>query len=78
MIASPPVQPIFSITSGTGSVITMWEEATVSRLRSGPPAALAAGPIASTPRGARTRAPVATVASTPSAASRKRRTGEDS
>ena len=34
MIASPPVQPSASITSGTGSVSTMWLEETVRRLRS--------------------------------------------
>ena len=34
---SPPVQPISSNRSGTGSVRTMWEEATVRRLRSGAP-----------------------------------------
>ena len=32
---SPPVQPSSSRTSGTGSVITMWLEVTVSRRRSG-------------------------------------------
>ena len=30
---SPPVQPSSSSTSGTGSVITMWLEVSVSRLR---------------------------------------------
>ncbi len=78
VMASPPVQPIFSSTSGTGSVIRMWEEATVSRPRNGAPRPFAAPPIARTPRGARTRAPVAVVASTPSGASRKRATGVDS
>ena len=44
---SPPVQPSSSSTSGTGSVITMWLEVTVSRRRSGRwPAS--AGPAAST------------------------------
>ena len=47
---SPPVQPIASSTSGTGSVITMWLEVTVRRRRSGrcaarrPPAARTAAP----------------------------------
>ena len=47
---SPPVQPISSSTSGTGSVMTMWLEVTVSERRSGrnrssdPPAARIAAP----------------------------------
>ena len=45
---SPPVQPISSSSSGTGSVSTMWEEAIESRPRSGPRRPLAAPPIAST------------------------------
>ena len=40
---SPPVQPTSSSSSGTGSVRTMWEEATESRLCSGPPARLGGG-----------------------------------
>ena len=55
--------------SGTGSVRTMWEEATVSRPRSGPRRPLAAAPIASTARSARTRRR-SVRASTPSAPSR--------
>ena len=47
MIASPPVQPSSSMTSGTGSVSTMWLDATVSRERSGANAA-SAPPAAST------------------------------
>ena len=74
---SPLVQPISSSTSGTGSVRTMWEEATVRRPRSGPRRPLAALPIASTPRAARTEPP-AVRASTPSPLSRNERTGEDS
>src|ERR671914_586585 len=60
---SPPVQPISSITSGTGSVSTMWEEVTVSRVRSSR-RARAAAPIATTAAPARTRPP-AVSASTP-------------
>ena len=41
---SPPVQPISSSRSGTGSVRTMWEEVTVSALRSGAPRRLGGGP----------------------------------
>ena len=52
---SPPLQPSSSRTSGTGSVITMWLEVTVSRWRSGRwPAS--AGPHARTTEPARTRA----------------------
>ena len=52
---SPPVQPSSSSTSGTGSVITMWLEVTVSRRRSGRWPASAA-PVASTAAG-RARGP---------------------
>ena len=69
---SPPVQPISSSRSGTGSVRTMWEEATVRRPRSGPRRPLAAAPIASTRARRRGRAPPSVRASTPPAASRKR------
>ena len=55
---SPPVQPISSSTSGTGSVITMWLEVTVSRRRSGRLAGAAPAPVASTAAPARTRPPV--------------------
>ena len=75
---SPPVQPIRSITSGTGSVRTMWEEATVSRLRSGPRPAL--GGAADREHGAR-GADRAAVGASPRPRRRPRgseRTGEDS
>jgi hypothetical protein len=50
---SPPVQPMSSSTSGTGSVRTMWEEVTDSRDRSGA-IERAAGPTARTAAPART------------------------
>ncbi len=49
---SPPVQPSSSITSGTGSVMTMCDEVTVSRERSAR-TLRAPGPIASTAEPAR-------------------------
>ena len=77
MIASPPVQPICSSTSGTGSVRTMWEEATVSWPRRGPRRPFAALPIATTARSART-APPSVRAITPPGSERSERTAEDS
>ena len=76
---SPPVQPISSSRSGTGSVRTMWEEATVRLLRSGARGAFAAAPTASTAAPART-APPAVRASTPSGRVKRTRsvTGERS
>ncbi len=74
---SPPVQPTSSSSSGTGSVRTMWEEATVSRLRIGPCGAVAADPTASTAVDART-VPAAVCASTPSDNPASRITGEPS
>ena len=74
---SPPVQPISSSTSGTGSVISMWLEVTVSRSRKGEPAEARAPPIASTAAGAIT-VPEGVTASTPPAVSRSRCTGERS
>ena len=66
MIASPPVQPSASITSGTGSVSTMWLEDTVRRLRSRlicPEAAL----TATTAAPARTRPPGVSATTAPGA-----------
>ena len=66
MIASPPVQPSASITSGTGSVSTMWLEETVRRLRSRcscPEAAL----TATTAVAARTRPPAVSATMAPGA-----------
>src|SRR6201747_2307069 len=77
MMHSPSVQPISSSSPGTGSVTTMWEEATLSRSRSGPSQLLAAAPIASTAEPART-VPAAVRATTPPPASRSESTGEDS
>ena len=53
---SPPVQPISSSRSGTGSVSTMWLEVTVRRPRTGEPAAPLADPRASTHAPERIRA----------------------
>ena len=82
MIASPPVQPSASITSGTGSVSTMWLEETVRRLRSRcsrPEAAL----TATTAVAARTRPPAVSATMAPGASgcarsARSARTGEPS
>ena len=65
---SPPVQPTSSSSSGTGSVRTMWEEAIVSRPRSGPRGAFAAPPIASTAAPARTMPPSVRASTPPGAA----------
>ena len=63
---SPPVQPISSSTSGTGSVITMWLEVSVSRRRSGG-SRPAHGPAASTAAPARTRPPAVSTSTPPGA-----------
>ena len=70
---SPPVQPISSSRSGTGSVTSMWVEVTASRLRSGPNPA-AAALIATTAVGAITRPPVSVSTTTsPDPPARRRR-----
>ena len=74
---SPPVQPISSSSAGTGSVITMWEEAIERRPRSGQRRPFAAPPIASTALSARTT-PAAVRASTTPARRLRLCTGEDS
>ena len=61
---SPPVQPTSSSKSGTGSVITMWEEVTVRRELS-PSTARVRGPTASTAADARTEPPSSVRATTP-------------
>ncbi len=67
---SPPVQPISSSRSGTGSVITMCEEVSVSRDRR-PGTEASQPPAASTAAPARTRPPVAsTTTADPSRATR--------
>jgi hypothetical protein len=74
---SSPVQPTSSSSSGTGSVMTMWEEATVRRLRSGPRGDFAAAPTASTAARALTTPP-GVRASTPDGEPARRVTGERS
>ena len=72
MIASPPVQPSCSITSGTGSVSTMWLEETVRRSRSRrtwPEAAL----IATAAAPARTRPPAVSATTPPARVDVQRR-----
>ena len=61
---SPPVQPSSSITSGTGSVSTMWDEVTLRRERSSG-SERAAGPTASTAVPARTRPPAVSATTPP-------------
>ena len=74
---SSPVQPISSSSSGTGSVRTMCDEVTVSRLRRGPRLPAAAPPIATTAELALI-VPPSVRASTPSGAARSPCTGEPS
>ena len=75
MTASPPVQPICSSTSGTGSVSTMCEDVTESRERSGRTPRVAAL-RASTAAPARTRADAVSATTSPGPLTRSARTRE--
>ena len=74
---SPPVQPISSSTSGTGSVSTMCEEVTDRRERSGGTPRVAAGPWRA-PRRPRERCRTRPPRSTPPASARSASDGERS